>query len=166
MDEQYISKQLTKWIVDFVERPNKLLGDWPPCPYARKTRLENKLHIFFCRTDNFCNCIEEAKLLLESKDVIVMCFDHTQISVEQLQKIVKDYNQQLMQQDYVILEDHPYAPEFVNGCNMNFGICGLLLLQRLSKLNEASKQLKNTSYYDSWDNAAFKEVVAWRHGNL
>jgi hypothetical protein len=28
------------WIENFVEVPHPALGGWPPCPYARKARLD------------------------------------------------------------------------------------------------------------------------------
>jgi hypothetical protein len=48
-----------------------------------------------------------------------------------------------MWQDYIVLEDHPDAEEFINGAKMNFRECGLMVLQRLSKLNAAADQLKD-----------------------
>ena len=68
-----------------------------------------------------------------------------------------------MQEDYVVLEDHPDKLEYVNGVNMNFGKCGLLLIQKLSKLNEASSQLKAKGYYDHWNQQVLDDVVNWRN---
>jgi hypothetical protein len=68
-----------------------------------------------------------------------------------------------MANNYVILEDHPDAPEFVNGVRMNFGYCGLLVLQKLDKINTASDQLRVKGYYDHWNTAALDQVVNWRY---
>jgi hypothetical protein len=46
---------------------------------------------------------------------------------------------------------------------MNFGKCGLLLIQKLSKLNAASEQLKQKGYYDNWPAESLDSVVSWRH---
>jgi hypothetical protein len=46
---------------------------------------------------------------------------------------------------------------------MNFGKCGLLLIQKLSKLNAASEQLKQKGYYDNWPAESLDYVVSWRH---
>jgi hypothetical protein len=27
---------IEQWIVDFVEKPNPMLNNWAPCPYARQ----------------------------------------------------------------------------------------------------------------------------------
>lgn len=163
MDETYIRSSLLEWIVNFVEQPNSLLGDWPPCPYARKARLDNKFKILFDYSKDFADSIAYSKLLLETNDVVIVCFDHTQINAEITQQLVKNHNTLLMRDDYVILEDHPDAAEFVNGLNMNFGKCGLLLIQRLSKLNDASNQLRSKGYYNYWDKKSIDEVVSWRY---
>jgi hypothetical protein len=68
-----------------------------------------------------------------------------------------------MTHNYVILEDHPNDEEYVNGVKMNFGLAGLLVVQKLDKLNTASEQLKAKGYYDKWDQAALDQVVSWRH---
>ena len=34
---------IKQWIDDFVTKPNPVFGDLPPCPFARKAMLENKV---------------------------------------------------------------------------------------------------------------------------
>ena len=68
-----------------------------------------------------------------------------------------------MPNDFVILEDHPNTVENINGLNMNFGKCGLIIVQRLSELNEASEKLKEKGYYDTWSKDDLNFVVNWRH---
>jgi len=46
---------------------------------------------------------------------------------------------------------------------MNFGKCGLMILQRLSKLNTAADQLREKGYYDTWSKKNLDEVVNWRY---
>ena len=94
---------------------------------------------------------------------MIVCFDHTKISAQELEKLIKVYNQQvLMARNYVILEDHPDAVELVNGVHMNFGHCGLLVIQRLDKLTTASEQLKSKGYYNTWSQSELDQVVTWR----
>jgi hypothetical protein len=69
----------------------------------------------------------------------------------------------LMPINYVILEDHPDSPEYINEVNMNFGECGLLVIQKLDKLNKASEQLKEKGYYDVWSQQDLDDVVSWRY---
>lgn len=159
MDEQAIRQQLEHWLTDFVEQPNPLLNNWPPCPYAKQARLSNKIHIVF---DNPLS-IAEYVSLLNDYDVVVLCFDHKKFSADQIELFSKHINSILLWQDYVVLEDHPDSEEFINGVQMNFGKCGLMILQRLSKLNTATTQLKNKGYYDTWSEENLDQVVNWRH---
>ena len=34
---------IRQWIDDFVTKPNPVFGDLPPCPFARKAIVENKV---------------------------------------------------------------------------------------------------------------------------
>ena len=162
LDEKQITADLINWITDFVEKPNPLLNNWAPCPYARQARIADKIAIVFVESTSIILTIEKNLTLLDSKDVIIFCFDHTKINVDETQELVRVHNQLLMDKDYVILEDHPDATEILNGVRMNFGKCGLLLVQRLSKLTTASEQLREKGYYDIWPKENYNDVVAWR----
>lgn len=159
-DPIQIQDELVKWMQEFVEQPNPLLGNWAPCPYARKARINNNIEILFF-DDPSAGIEKSISAINYGKEVAVVCFDHTKISASELVEFVKNINQQLMP-DYVVLEDHPDNVEHVNGVKMNFGLCGLLVIQRLDQLNTASDQLKSKGYYDHWDQTALDSVVSWR----
>jgi len=150
-------------MTEFVEKNNPALGDWSPCPYARAARVSNMIDTMFTTVSEFSSVVRESLDRLQSRDVVVVCFDHNDIDPVELQHWTSDMNRTLMPQDYVILEDHPSAPEYVNGIKMNFGHCGLLVIQRLSKLNSAADKLKSQGYYNTWDREAVDQVVSWRY---
>lgn len=162
MNQEQISKQLQTWLCDFVEANNTALNNWAPCPFARAARLSGLIHTVFATVSELDQVVRENLHMLESKDVVVVCFDHNNIDPVELQEWVSGMNQWLMPRDYVILDDHPHAPEYVNGVRMNFDMCGLLVIQHLSKLNTASEKLKSQGYYDTWDSNALDQVVSWR----
>lgn len=157
-----IIDQLTQWLVDFVEKPNPLLNNWAPCPFARQARVDGAIEIIFAEPRKLMESVEKNLSVLDHKEVLVVCFNHNEIHHELLSEFVKLYNKKLMKRDYVILEDHPYDPEVLNGVTMNFGRCGLLLVQKLSKLSSASAQLKEKGYYDDWPTENMDAVVTWR----
>ena len=163
MNREYIMLELTSWLVNFVEKPNPLLGDWAPCPYARQARIGNLIEIVFSDFGKLNEAVEQALSTLENKDVVIICFDHTQIESITIEKLVEAANQKLMPQNYVVLEDHPDRVESLNTVPMNFGKCGLLLVQKLSKLNAASEQLKQKGYYNNWPAESLDYVLSWRH---
>lgn len=159
MDEIQIKQDLEHWLVNFVEQPNPLLNNWPPCPYARQARLSNKIFTVF---DSPLE-IHQYTGQLENYDVVVLCFDHTKFSASQIELFTKHVNSILTLHDFVLLEDHPDSQELVNGVKMNFGKCGLMILQRLSKLNTAADQLREKGYYTTWSKENLDEVVNWRY---
>lgn len=166
MDQKYIRERLLQWMETFVEQPNPKLGDWPPCPFARQARMGNKIEIRFSEAGLLAYDVYKSLCVLEEgREVIVICFDHTTAGPTFVQELVQALNRELMKQNYVILEDHPDLPEYVNNVCMNFGECGLLVVQKLDKLNSASDQLREKGYYHSWNQEAIDEVVSWRYNN-
>lgn len=163
MNQIEIVEKLTKWMIEFIEVPNPKLGDWAPCPYARQARVNNNISIKFSQVFEFNDIIRESLETLENKEVVVVCFDHNQIDPVTLQEYVVGMNNTLMSAGYVILEDHPMSPEYINGVNMNFGQCGLLVIQKLDKLNKASDQLREKGYYNHWSREDLDSVVTWRY---
>ena len=163
MNQKDITEKLNKWMIEFVEEPNPKLGDWAPCPYARQARVNNNIAIKFAEMLELTPVLRENIDTLENKEVVIICFDHNQIDPVDLQEYVTGMNNTLMPMGYVILEDHPFSPEYINGVSMNFGICGLLILQKLSKLNQASDQLRDKGYYTNWSQQDLDSVVTWRY---
>lgn len=165
MNFELIKTQLIEWMTTFVEKPNPALGTWAPCPYAQAARLNNKIYITDSTIPELTYNVNRSLPLLDEYEVVVICFDHTLISGIDCQNLTATLNDELMEHDYVILEDHPDLIEHVNRIKMNFGQCGLYVIQRLSKLNEAADKLRAAGYYDSWSQSELDEVVTWRYNS-
>ena len=164
MNHDYIVEKLTAWMKEFVEIPNSLLGNWPPCPYARQARINNKIEIVYSGHDVIPATVEENLSKLEDKDVIIVYFDHKMIQPDALTELVKVYNEGfLMPRNYVALEDHPDSVEYVNNVKMNFGECGLLIVSKLDMLNDASDKIREKDYYKHWSQEELDTVVSWRY---
>jgi len=163
MNFNIIKPQLLEWMKSFVENPNPALGNWAPCPYAQSARINNKISIIEGDAEDLSQAVNNCIASLDTFEVVVICFDHTKISGINCQQLVATLNEKLMQEDYVILEDHPDLVENVAGIKMNFGLCGLLVIQHLSKLNEAADKLKLAGYYSKWNQSEVDEVVTWRY---
>lgn len=152
-------------MVDFVEKPNPLLNGWAPCPHARRARISGRVDVMFATADTLVTTIESAAQQLVKHDVVAVCIDPVEISAADLAQLVAEQNSTLMQQDVLLLEDHPADPEVLNGVVMNFGACAVVFVQQLSKLNEASDQLQAGGYYDHWPQENLDAVVTWRVNN-
>ena len=159
-----LKNKIISWMTDFVEQPNEQLGSLAVCPYARAARVNNKIVFKYCTVSEFMEVLREGMQDLDDREVVVIAFDHKTIDPVSLQEWVESVNRTaLMPLNYVVLEDHPNSPEYVNGVKMNFGHCGLLILQRLDRLNEAADALRKQGYYDKWDQNSLDSVVAWRY---
>lgn len=163
MNHDDIASKLITWMQEFLEVPNPKLGAWAPCPFARQARVNNNISIKFAEVIDFDRAIRESIDILEHKEVVVVCFNHNVIDPVSLQDYVKEKNEMLLPINYVILEDHPDTPEYINDVCMNFGECGLLVIQKLDKLNRASDQLREKGYYHSWTQQDLDSVVSWRY---
>lgn len=90
MNREEIVSKLTKWMTDFIEVPNPKLGDWAPCPYARQARVNNNISIKFADISELTKVVRESITELESKEVVVICFDHndmTQLNCNHMLKV-------------------------------------------------------------------------------
>lgn len=164
MEEREIREQLKEWINNFVGKPNKLLKNWPPCPFARQALFSNLVEIFFNDNDRDIDSFITSNLYrLSTLEVLIFCIDPKKIDPVRLSEKIDILNQLLKKYDYVLLEDHPDQPEILNGVSMNFGKCALVLAQKLSKLNDASEELRKIGYYDHWPKENLDYVVNWRN---
>ena len=162
MDQELITQQLHQWMKDFVEQPNEKLNGWAPCPYARQARINDKILIVFENPVNFSSAIDQAIDKLTDKEAVIIVFDHILISHEDLTKFVQTKNLELSKKNIVLLRDHPADPEYINDVKMNFDVCGLLVIQKLSELKNASQFLESKGYYKSWDPLTHQSMTAWR----
>ena len=157
-----VQADIESWIVDFVEVPHPALGGWAPCPYARQARINDKILIVFENPVNFSSAIDQAIDKLTDKEAVIIVFDHILISHEDLTKFVQTKNLELSKKNIVLLRDHPADPEYINDVKMNFDVCGLLVIQKLSELKNASQFLESKGYYKSWDPLTHQSMTAWR----
>ena len=128
------------WILNTLSKPEKVFSNLPPCPFAKKAWLDNKVDIKeFISFEQF---EEDIKSLKE-----VMIFRFSDISSKDLEDIAKDYNQKYP--TLLFLEEHPDLVECFGGLVVNHGT-PMLIVQNRKELEDARKQLQKTGYYDNW----------------
>lgn len=150
LDLATVKQDIERWIVDFVEVKNPALGDWPPCPYARKARLEQDYTIRV-GVNPYYDLLNVAKDGLGGKSVLVLAYDPAEFPYNQFSSDLKSANEEvLLRNDILALEDHPDDPEIVNGVSMNQGTYALALVQSLSDLNAKAKVMAAKGFYDTW----------------
>jgi hypothetical protein len=166
MDFAQAQLDILNWIENFVEQSNPNLNNWSPCPFARRSRLENRLSIL--EGKDVVNDVDNLVLSWDdSYDVIIFVYDKNRYTIDELADNVEQLNKRYtLSKDILVLEDHPDDVEIVNTVKMNQGQYILVLCQRFSKVNLASADLKEQGYYDSWSKQYYDRVVGWREQSV
>lgn len=150
LDLETVQYDIERWIANFVEVKNPALGNWPPCPYARKARLERDFEVRIGR-DPYYDLVDIAIHGLGGKSVVVIAYDPVEFDYNEFSyKLKLANNTWLLRNDILALEDHPADQEIVNGVCMNQGTYALALVQSLSDLNAKAKIMAAKGFYDTW----------------
>ncbi len=155
-------EEIKKWISEFVSVHNSTLGQ-VPCPFAKQALVSNKIEYKEVdRNNTLSTLVHLADHWNDDFEVVCLYATNDQFTPVELVELVDAFNNNAMELDIVALEDHPDDPEEWKTVSLNFGKCILILVQRLSKLNQASKILKKRGYYTTWDKEHYDDVVTWR----
>lgn len=160
MDFEKAKKDITDWIINFVEQPNANLNGWPPCPHARRARLDQRFEIRQGLIDPYTDLMRAE---LEDRDVIAYVYDPDKISAQQFNDQIERVNLGfLIARDILALADHPEDIEIVNSVCMNQGTYAIAFIQPLSKLNHYAKLIANKGYYQGWPESYLQELFKHR----
>lgn len=158
------TEKVKTWINEFVTKPNPVFGNLPPCPFAQKAIIENK--VVFLELDGVADYPTLYQHILETDfdeiDVLCMIAQPDQFTAHETEKLARDLNGYFMRHDVVVLEDHPAIAESVKGVKLNNGEYILFLAQRLSKLNKFAKILEAGPYYKNWSKTYLQSVKGFR----
>ena len=150
LDLTTVQYDIERWIANFVEVPHPALGDWAPCPYARKARLERDYTIRVGINPYF-DLLNVARDGLGGRSVLILVYDPNEFFYSQFSSDVHAANDEaLLRNDMLALEDHPGDQEIVNGICMNQGTYALALVQSLSDLNYKAKLVAKNDFYKEW----------------
>lgn len=161
LDLDTVRYDIERWIETFLEVPHPALGNWPPCPYARKARLDRDFEIRLGVNPYF-----DLKVVSQtgiSKSVVIFAYESTAYSYEQFHTHLESANTEfLLNQDLLALEDHPDSPEIVNGVSFNQGTYALALVQSLSDLDRRAQIMGRKGFYETWPEPYLQELFQHR----
>lgn len=160
MDIAQARIDILNWVTGFVEQPHPALNGWPPCPHARKARLDGQFDIRAGEIDPYTDLMraELGKFL-----VIAYVYDPKKIDAERFNQQIDSVNRGfLLARDIIALADHPDAPEEVLGVSMNQGTYAIAFVQPLSKLNQFARQIATKGYYDGWPEDYLQDLFQHR----
>lgn len=150
MDIETVRQDIEQWIINFVEVPHPALGNFPPCPYARSSRLKKSYQVLL-GTDPYYDLKNRARWGMGNREVYIYVYDPKQWPHDLFASSLDQANKEfLLAVDILALEDHPDDVENVNGVVMNQGTYALALVQSLSDLNAKAKLVAKKGFYDTW----------------
>ena len=162
MDRETVIADILAWSETFVEVPHPSLGGWPPCPFARQARLNQTIQVLI-GADPYFDLRNRARWGMGAYEVIVYAYDPEDWTYERFHTAIETANTEfLRRKDLLALEDHPSDVEDVNGVIMNQGKYALILVQSLSKLNVAAKQMGAKGFYHAWPEEYLKGLFNHR----
>jgi len=150
LNQDTVAADILAWCETFVEVPHPALGGWPPCPFARQARLNRTIQVL-TGADPYFDLKNRARWGMGQFEVIVYAYDPEDWPYPRFHAAVEDANKEfLLSRGILALEDHPADVEDVNGVIMNQGQYALVLVQSLSKLNTAARQMGAKGFYHTW----------------
>lgn len=157
-----VTADILSWIERFVEQPHPVLGGWPPCPFARQARLNNRIQILL-GADPYFDLRLRSRWGMYEYDVIAYVYDPEEWPYERFHSLIESAQKEfLLSHDLIALEDHPDSVEDVNGVIMNQGQYAIVFVQSLSKLNDAARQLATKNFYHSWPESYLNDLFKHR----
>ena len=161
-----ITQDIISWSKNFLEKPNKDLGGKPVCPFAKKTREDNKLRIVEIKeSKDFLNkVVDECKSFGINDVVIVACNDMT-ITSDELSDYVHALNKVFVRDDVYLIASYPddevigflESEEFEPDNDLY-----MVLIQSYQKLEDGSSSLSKTDYYEHWSDEYYADTVLVR----
>jgi hypothetical protein len=160
MDFNQAQIDILGWITGFVERPNANLAGWPPCPFARRARLNGEFEI---RRGDVGPWHDLQNVDLQEKTVVAYVYDPKTQDVDRFGSEIDRVNREcLVPRDLLALGDHPQDTEEVKQVRFNQGTWAIVFVQPLSKLNEAAGMIATQGYYQGWPPEYLKNLFAHR----
>jgi hypothetical protein len=161
LDLNQVQADIERWIENFVEVPNPALGGWPPCPYARKARLERDFDVRI-GTEIVLDLTRVSQIGID-KSVVIFVYERNKYAHKDFAHLLEVLNTDyLVPKDLLALEDHPDDPEIINGVCMNQGTYTLALVQSLSDLDAKARLMAKNGFYDTWPEDYLKILFSHR----
>ena len=158
MDRVQVEKDIEEWM-DRVGKRNKDLGH-AICPYAAQAKKEKRVKTLFCAAETFRESVRSLCNEWDDHYEVVALVIEGEISADELfGYCYESFESELKADDFFLLPDHPQRIVEIDGVGTRNGKVPLILVQRLSRLNEASLNLMKGSYYSNWDSELMDEIV-------
>lgn len=160
-----IEADLRSWSEHVLEKPSTHLNGLPPCPYARKAWVDNKVKVIEC-ADVLASALVYRDLVTQYDLVVIASY--TLPDAEHMEQAIEKYNEAFAKDDLYFMLFHPeygaeeaeldflYDIEWVSSIEEEY--C-MVFIQSLSKVDDASLQLEGKGYYDAFPEDEYETLV-------
>ncbi len=157
MNREEIVKEIRRWSSSVLEKTSDNYNGLPACPFAKKAWRENKVDFVFKDTADWDVLYLAIDDWDDSKDVVILV-DNCYEDIEEFYEILDSLNEDLSNgvfntKDMFLMGFHPESDDndlLDDEIEMtDEESYAMIFLQRLSKLQEASDQLREKGYYDT-----------------
>ena len=108
-----IENDVRKWSEHFLEIPNKHLGGFPACPFAKKSWNDNKVVVEVKRKYKQYKAELNAhirQLDFKVHEILIFCDPYFNYSLDEFQTTIDDYNDWYNKKDIFFMGFHPKNP--------------------------------------------------------
>jgi hypothetical protein len=152
----HIPEEVLDYLMGFLEKVHPQFGNLPPCPFAKKERLEGRI---LCLEYSFESVIPEKKLLDDIRSFdkghtysTCIAYDKTsQMSLEEAYEMANNLVDTLQDIDILVIPLHPKDPYSPSGIRTRATPYLLFAIQRRSLLSEGQQKLLRTKYYSQFE---------------
>ena len=146
---------MIKDYINYISLKRKELGGHAICPFAKS--FLDKVQIIESK-DFWVDAIK----CMDNKDhpmLYLIYGDKDKYDTEWLKWFCDTHKQYSRNKDLWLIWDHPDQINKINEIETNNKEYAILLIQKLSELNEYSKRLHKTDYYKFWNNEYYNKIV-------
>jgi hypothetical protein len=158
--EKTVVEEIRSWSEKILEKPNKFFNNLPPCPYAKKAWLDDKVAILFKNEDSYQNLYSSLSQWEDRHDLAILVDFTFEENSEKFHKFLDEVNLAIskgffIDKDMWVMGFHPYddSPEFSEEAEFEPLVdveYAMIFVQRLSKLQESAHKIKKNGYYDNY----------------
>jgi len=172
-----IKEDVRLWSKHYLEIPNKHLGGYPACPFAKMAWLQDKVQIEI--KPKFLSYKKELNdhiytLDFAVKEILIFCDPFYSYTPNQFHQITEEYNDKYNKIDMYFMSFHPHNPATTEDqaflvepeghapaitSDLKYS---MMLVQKFSQLQEASDKLHKQGYYKKWPREYYEDVVGSR----
>jgi len=162
IDLDMAKQDLSDWIINFLDIPQRTLNDIAPCPFAKAALINGKIQ-FVIGSDSVVQDMLMLNAQWDNEYEGVVLIYPSDIDAEKFITSVAEVNEKYYRHSGLLaLEDHPQIPETIAGLRFNNHKYAIVIVQRAEKLRKASEMLNKRGYYKNWSKHDLDNVVGWR----